>query len=119
MLPARKGSEGPFETRTSIGGRCKTRKRLSRAVLIARVAWPVQAIKVHHFAPTQRCGFSHPSKPESFFLPASIARGPHPFPSRTRSLSLAARMVLPGPLGGRVRRRRHIFLRSRSADSAG
>jgi hypothetical protein len=39
-------------------------------------------------------------------LPASIARGPHPFPSRTRSLSLAARMVLPGPLGGRVRRRR-------------
>ena len=38
--------------------------------------------------------------------PAAMARGPHPFPSRTRSLSLAARMVLPGPPGGRVRRRR-------------
>jgi translation initiation factor IF-2 len=38
--------------------------------------------------------------------PVTIARGPHPFPSRTRSLSLAARMVLPGRPGGRVRRRR-------------
>ena len=28
--------------RTSIGGRCKARERLSRAVLIAREAWPVQ-----------------------------------------------------------------------------
>ena len=47
------------------------------------------------------------------FWPVIIARGPHPFPSRTRSLSLAARMVLPGRPGGRVRRRRPI-LRKRS-----
>jgi hypothetical protein len=37
---------------------------------------------------------------------ASIARGSHPFPSRTRSLSLVARMVLQRRLCGRVRRRR-------------
>jgi hypothetical protein len=43
------------------------------------------------------------------FWPVIIARGPHPFPSRTRSLSLAARMVLPGRPGGRVRRRRPIL----------
>jgi hypothetical protein len=43
------------------------------------------------------------------FWPVIIARGPHPFPSRTRSLSLAARMVLPRRLGGRVRRRRPIL----------
>jgi hypothetical protein len=36
----------------------------------------------------------------------AIARGSHPFPSRTRQLSPAARMVLPGRPGGRVRRRR-------------
>jgi hypothetical protein len=41
--------------------------------------------------------------------PVTIARGPHPFPFRTRSLSLAARMVLPGRPGGRVRRRRPIL----------
>ena len=39
----------------------------------------------------------------------TIAQGTHPIPSRTRKLSPAARMVLPGPPGGRVRRRRpHI-----------
>jgi hypothetical protein len=40
---------------------------------------------------------------------AIMARGPHPFPSRTRSLSLAARMVLPGRPGGRVRRRQPVL----------
>ncbi len=38
-----------------------------------------------------------------------LAQRIHPFPSRTRSLSSAARMVLPGRPGGRVRRRQHIF----------
>jgi hypothetical protein len=42
---------------------------------------------------------------------AAIARGSHPFPSRTRPLSLAARMVLPERSGGRVRRRR-LFLKA-------
>jgi hypothetical protein len=36
----------------------------------------------------------------------AIARGTHPIPFRTRKLSPAARMVLPGGPGGRVRRRR-------------
>src|SRR5215213_5627535 len=38
--------------------------------------------------------------------PVAMAQGNHPIPSRTRKLSPAARMVLPGPPGGRVRRRR-------------
>src|SRR5690606_13743900 len=42
IFPGRKTSEGPFETRTSIGRRCKHGNMLSRAVLIAREAWPVQ-----------------------------------------------------------------------------
>ena len=37
-----------------------------------------------------------------------LAQRIHPFPSRTRSLSSAARMVLPRRLGGRVRRCQHI-----------
>ncbi len=32
---------GPWETTTSIGGRCRARERYSRAVLRAREAWPV------------------------------------------------------------------------------
>ena len=39
-----------------------------------------------------------------YWLVAS-ARGPHPFPSRTRPLSLSAPMVLPLRGGGRVGRR--------------
>jgi hypothetical protein len=42
-----------------------------------------------------------------------MARGPHPFPFRTRSLSLAARMVLLGRPSGRVRRRRPLDRRPR------
>src|SRR5215211_7859821 len=37
------------------------------------------------------------------------AWGPHPFPSRTRSLSLTAPMVLRPRGRGRVGRRRHLF----------
>ena len=33
--------EGPWETTTLIGGRCRACKRYSRAVLRAREAWPV------------------------------------------------------------------------------
>ena len=43
---------------------------------------------------------------EKTYGPVARARGIHPIPSRTRSLSPAARMVLPGRPGGRVRRRR-------------
>ena len=37
----------------------------------------------------------------------AMAEGPHPNPSRTRSLSLPAPMVLQGPLCGRVGRRQN------------
>ena len=40
---------------------------------------------------------------------ATRASGPHPFPSRTRSLSLIAPMVLRARARGRVGRRRHHF----------
>ena len=92
---------------------------LSRAVLIARVAWPVPLF-LSSPAPahtplmdaraTTRA--RNPLHPFSFLFrlwPVIIARGTHPFPSRTRSLSLAARMVLPGRPGGRVRRHRPLI----------
>jgi hypothetical protein len=44
---------------------------------------------------------------------AALPRGSHPFPSRTRSLSLAGRMVLHGRLCGRVRRRRPFYSKAR------
>ncbi len=40
-------------------------------------------------------------------FPVAIAAGSHPFPSRTRKLSLPAPMVLGGRLPGRVGRRRN------------
>ncbi len=42
-------------------------------------------------------------------LPVTIAVGKHPFPFRTRKLSLPALMVLRGFPRGRVSRRRHFF----------
>ena len=42
-------------------------------------------------------------------FPLSIERGPHPFPFRTRKLSPASAMVLPGILGGRVAREWDLF----------
>src|ERR671922_2888871 len=48
MLPERKLSKGPFETRTSIGRRCKHGNMLSRAVLIAREAWPGRQLPPDH-----------------------------------------------------------------------
>ena len=46
-------------------------------------------------------------------FPVVKARGPYPIPSRTRSSSLSAPMVLHGSLCGRVGRRRKFFLKSR------
>src|SRR3954468_19699525 len=39
-------------------------------------------------------------------FPVVVSRGPHPFPSRTRKLSLLEPMVLRGQLRGRVGSRR-------------
>ena len=50
-----------------------------------------------------------------WFWPVTIARGPYPFPSRTRSSSLCARMVLHGRLCGRVRRCRPILSKAPDA----
>src|SRR5687767_1496787 len=52
-------------------------------------------------------------------LAGGLAEGSHPFPYRTRSLSPPARMVLPGRLGGRVRRRQPYFERPRRLARAG
>ena len=49
----------------------------------------------------------------------ATARGPHPFPSRTRPLSLAARMVLQGRPCGRVRRRQPLLRGDRPPLAAG
>src|SRR5947208_4326992 len=42
-------------------------------------------------------------------FPVTLSRGSHPFPSRTRKLSLSEPMVLRGKLRGRVGRRRIYF----------
>src|ERR1700747_726321 len=42
-------------------------------------------------------------------LPVTIPRGSHPFPSRTRKLSLAGPMVLHEKLCGRLGDRRHNY----------
>ena len=42
-------------------------------------------------------------------FPVTKARGSHPFPSRTRSLSPSAAMILPPRCGGKVARRRDYF----------
>src|ERR1051325_10493212 len=44
-------------------------------------------------------------------FPVVLSRGSHPFPSRTRKLSLSEPMVLRGKLRGRVGRRRINFYR--------
>src|SRR5450755_1823168 len=47
-----------------------------------------------------------------------IPRGSHPFPSRTRKLSLAGPMILHGQLCGNVGRRRDLYSKGRSEQSA-
>src|ERR1700760_1525909 len=42
-------------------------------------------------------------------LPVSLPRGSHPFPSRTRKLSLVGPMVLHAQVCGRLGDRRHYF----------
>src|SRR6476620_397655 len=46
-------------------------------------------------------------------FPVVVSRGPHPFPSRTRKLSLLEPMVLRGQLRGRVGSRRDYLKSSR------
>jgi hypothetical protein len=49
----------------------------------------------------------------------AMAKGKHPFPSRTRKLSPSAPMVLRGELRGRVGRRRNFFGAPHSIASEG
>ena len=100
-----------------IGCRCKNSNILSRAVLMARVAWSVQRT-TSSTSHTLYSNFNwlhdktQLSKPFSIWS-AAIPRGSHPFPSRTRSLSLAGRMVLHERSCGRVRRRRPLHPKAR------
>jgi hypothetical protein len=48
-------------------------------------------------------------------FPVTLAKGPHPFPFRTRPLSPSAPMVLRGRPRGRVGRRRGIILKARDS----
>ena len=53
-------------------------------------------------------------KTRNYEFSVAIARGSHPFPFRTRKLSLSAPMVLHGWLCGRVGRRRILFYKALS-----
>ena len=99
-LPGVQPPVGPSETTTSIGRRCKRSDALSRAVLIAREAFPL----FQRFS--SRCVCS--PDPSCFvteagclftankFVSAVLERGSYPFPFRTRKSSLPSPMV-PGP----------------------
>jgi hypothetical protein len=63
----------------------------------------------HEHVKTAHDNTTYPN-PVSFWS-ATMPRGPHPFPSRTRSLSLAGRMVLLERSSGRVRRRRPLTMK--------
>src|SRR3954471_4980182 len=52
------------------------------------------------------------AEPQAASLPVVIGSGSHPFPFRTRKLSLIPPMVLHGKLCGRVGRCRHYSLKS-------
>ena len=99
-LPGVQPPVGPSETTTSIGRRCKRGDTLSRAVLIAREAFPL----FQRFS--SRCVCSPDPSASALELVASIIaqefvsavleRGSYPFPFRTRKSSLPSPMV-PGP----------------------
>src|ERR1700726_3876071 len=55
--------------------------------------------------------------PQAPSLPVVIGAGSHPFPFRTRKLSLLPPMVLHGKLCGRVGRCRHYFHEARRDES--
>lgn len=65
-----------------------------------------------------RCTSEHRDVQPTTWL-VVIARGSHPFPSRTRPLSPVARMVLPGQPGGRVRRRQPPYTQARFPNTPG
>jgi hypothetical protein len=83
---------------------------------MARVAWSVQRTtsSTSHTLYLTSIGCTVKNNyPNPFYIwSAAIPRGSHPFPSRTRSLSLAGRMVLHERSCGRVRRRRPLTSRA-------
>jgi hypothetical protein len=60
-----------------------------------------------------------PQKRASFKFPVITPRGSHPFPSRTRKLSLAGPMILHGQLCGNVGRRRIKIEKAVSSNRCG
>ena len=97
---------------------CKCGNALSLPVLIDRVAWPQN--KSHKTGPiVRRISRKQIVRHSKHRFSVAIAKGSHPFPSRTRKLSPSAPMVLPGKLGGRVGRRRNFFQNPESKIDSG
>ena len=131
--------EGSSKTTTLIGQVWKCSNAWSLLVLISREAWPFSCLISHARSccgqlmirtkadrrlaresalpmvpiPLDTSFFHCPifdiCANTVFQFSVAIARGSHPFPFRTRKLSLSAPMVLPGQLGGRVGRRRILL----------
>jgi hypothetical protein len=97
MLP-----EDPSKITRLIGRMCKHSNVFSLPVLIGREAWPQNN---RHKFNNKLLTCPNCANPISKFSVA-MAKGIHPFPSRTRKLSPSAPMVLHGKLCGRVGRRR-------------
>src|SRR5215207_2306252 len=103
MFPCGQRSKARGKTTTLIGRRCKRGNTFSRPVLIGRglgfrsLVLALESLGGDTF--------------DNWF-PVAIARGSHPFPSRTRKLSLSAPMVLGERSPGRVGRRRFSLRRA-------
>ena len=63
-------------------------------------------------------GFSRTSRGRASKFPVVIGAGPHPFPFRTRKLSLLPSMVLCGKLHGRVDRCREYYQKKPSVEKS-
>src|SRR5664279_3946917 len=102
----------PFPTHPSfIFRRVFQRLSLSRSLNRGRLTrCRSTPMSIHPDVDPPRCRFTDPPRCRSTRTTlATRAQGPHPFPSRTRSLSPAAPMVLRPRGRGRVGRRRHPF----------
>src|SRR5437868_3511081 len=103
----------------SIGRVCKRGDTLSLPILISREAWPYSyCTRVLCGGETAVCRIFRCSRSLTRpSLPVAIGAGSHPFPFRTRKLSLLPPMVLHGKLCGRVGRCRHYLRRARCESS--
>src|SRR5438552_1088130 len=101
----------PFAEYSAVAGA----RAFRASVQIFEIVWDDRR-RALRAASEWRRSMSNPRQPS---LPVVIGSGSHPFPFRTRKLSLIPPMVLHGKLCGRVGRCRHYFSHARELRFAG